>query len=94
MSPSSVSAAIIETCEALIFVLQDYLKVSAILSFFNFVCFTNNQFYLFNFLLTIKNDRMSMACSIFQSSIAISDSNYDSIIISDEFIMDQSSIPS
>ncbi|KAK9876665.1 hypothetical protein WA026_014042 [Henosepilachna vigintioctopunctata] len=30
MSPSSVSAAIIETCEVLIYVLQDYLKVSTL----------------------------------------------------------------
>lgn len=33
MSPSSVSSAIIETCEVLIYVLQDYLKVSTLPSF-------------------------------------------------------------
>jgi len=30
MSPTSVSAAVIETCEALIYVLQDYLKVRSL----------------------------------------------------------------
>jgi hypothetical protein len=33
MSPSSVSAAVNETCEMLIYVLQDYMKVGTLLSF-------------------------------------------------------------
>ena len=32
-SPSSVSTAIIETCEVLIYVLQDYLKIGTLQSF-------------------------------------------------------------